>query len=49
MNLGSMYELTYRIRLKEPREEKRFIDEVRCRNGNLTVICCRVAAEGQGL
>ena len=49
VNLGSMYELTYRIRLKEPREEKRFIDEVRCRNGNLTVICCRVAAEGQGL
>ncbi|MEA4891310.1 MAG: DUF4956 domain-containing protein [Peptococcaceae bacterium] len=49
VNLGSMFELTYRIRLKEPRREKELIDGIRCRNGNLTVICCRVSAQEQSL
>ncbi len=40
-NLGSMFELCYMIELKNPAEEKSFIDEIRCRNGNLTVICSR--------
>ena len=40
-NLGSMYELGYNIVLKNASEEKAFIDEIRCRNGNLPVICCR--------
>lgn len=40
-NLGSMYELTYQIRFKDLSEEKKFIDEIRCRNGNLTIICAR--------
>lgn len=38
-NLGSMYELTYDITLKDRKEEKEFIDELRCRNGNLTIVC----------
>lgn len=38
-NLGSMFELKYLIRLKDPKTEKAFIDEIRCRNGNLTVMC----------
>ena len=38
-NLGSMYELDYHITLKDPNKEKEMIDEIRCRNGNLTIIC----------
>lgn len=40
-NLGSMYELCYHIVLKDKTQEKKLIDEIRCRNGNLTVICGR--------
>lgn len=36
-NMGAMYELTYSLELKDPKNEKEFIDEIRCRNGNLTV------------
>ena len=35
-NLGSMYEITYDIELKE-KNEKEFIDELRTKNGNLTI------------
>ena len=38
-NLGSMFELTYDIKLKDANTEKAFIDELRCRNGNLTILC----------
>lgn len=38
-NLGSMYELCYNIKLKDLSHEKAMIDEIRCRNGNLTIIC----------
>lgn len=37
-NLGSLYELTYRVDLKENINEKELIDELRCRNGNLNII-----------
>ena len=40
-NLGSMYELSYHITLKDAKKEKEMIDNIRCRNGNLTVICGR--------
>ena len=43
-NLGSMYELEYHIVLKDLRREKEMLDAIRCRNGNLTVICGRRAA-----
>lgn len=35
-NLGSMYEITYDVIVKE-KEEKKFIDELRTRNGNLNI------------
>lgn len=38
-NLGSMYELQYNIHMKSLSQEKEMIDEIRCRNGNLTIIC----------
>ncbi len=40
-NMGSLYELEYYVTLKDEKQEKEMIDEVRCRNGNLTVICGR--------
>lgn len=40
-NMGSLYELRYQTVLKEKEREKEFLDAVRCRNGNLTVILGR--------
>ena len=37
-NLGSLYELTYTVVLNDGVNEKEFIDELRCRNGNLNII-----------
>lgn len=41
-NMGSLYKLDYRIRLRNDNEEKLFIDELRCRNGNLEITCGKV-------
>lgn len=38
-NMGSLYKLTYHITLKDQAREKSFLDELRCRNGNLDIIC----------
>jgi len=40
-NMGSLYEITYDIILKKDVSEKTFLDEIRCRNGNLTIVCGR--------
>lgn len=40
-NMGSLYELRYHTILKDSAREKEFLDAVRCRNGNLTVILGR--------
>lgn len=45
-NMGSLYRLTYDIRLKTADSEKAFIDELRCRNGNLEILICRQANNG---
>lgn len=42
-NMGSLYELRYRIVLKDENAEKHFLDKLRCRNGNLTIFCGKVA------
>ena len=44
-NMGSLFQLEYLIRLKELSKEKEFIDEIRCRNGNLAIQCGRPALE----
>ncbi len=36
-NMGSLFKLTYHITFREAGREKAFIDELRCRNGNLEV------------
>lgn len=40
-NLGSLIECKYKIILKDSKLEKQMIDELRCRNGNLTILCGR--------
>ncbi len=40
-NMGTLYELNYRITLNKEICIKPFLDEIRCRNGNLNVVCCR--------
>lgn len=40
-NMGSLFKLTYNITLKDIAEEKKFIDELRCRNGNLEISISR--------
>ena len=42
VNMGSMYQITYNIIQKDKNLEKEFIDAVRTRNGNLTVVCGRI-------
>ncbi len=44
-NMGSLYQLTYQIILKDPEKEKSFLDDIRCRNGNLEIICGKVSTE----
>jgi hypothetical protein len=40
-NMGSLFKLTYHINLKDISTEKEFIDELRCRNGNLEISISR--------
>ncbi len=35
--MGSMFRLSYKVQLKNPAEEKAFIDELRTKNGNLEI------------
>ena len=35
--MGSLFKLSYKIELKNKREEKQFIDELRTKNGNLEI------------
>lgn len=48
-NLGSMIELSYTIQLADVSREKDMIDELRCRNGNLTIICARAMTNNDAL
>ena len=41
-NLGTLFQLTYDITLKDVKVEKQFIDEIRVRNANLDILCSRV-------
>ena len=36
-DMGTMYELTYLVEMRNMSQQKAFIDELRCRNGNLTI------------
>lgn len=43
-NMGSLYELQYAIGLRGKSVPKAFLDDLRCRNGNLNIVCGRMAA-----
>ena len=40
-SMGTLYELSYRITLRDERTLKAFMDELRTRNGNLNIACGR--------
>ena len=44
-NLGSMIQLTYDVLLKNSKDEKKFIDDIRVKNGNLEVMIHRMASD----
>jgi len=44
-NMGTLFELTYDINLKSSNVSKQFLDDLRCRNGNLNVICSKAMSE----
>lgn len=44
-NMGSLFELTYRIKLKPKTNEKKFIDALRVKNGNLKVALSHALSE----
>lgn len=42
-DFGALFELTYKIVIKNTVDKKKFLDELRCRNGNLNIsLTCRV-------
>ena len=47
--MGSLFKLTYRIEMKDRREEKTFVDELRCRNGNLEIAISEPFSTGEEL
>ena len=40
-NMGTLYELQYRVTLRDAQVPKAFLDALRCRNGNLNIVCGR--------
>lgn len=45
-NMGSLFELTYLVNLKDI-NEKEFMDEIRCKNGNLLVMLSQELVENE--
>lgn len=39
-DLGSLFELVYRVSMADGIDEKKFLNELRTRNGNLTIMLC---------
>jgi hypothetical protein len=48
VDLGSVYEISYAIAVKEGANEKEFIDELRVRNGNLNIVLVLDRRAGRG-
>lgn len=40
-NMGSLFKIKYEVVFKEASREKEFIDALRCKNGNLEIVCSR--------
>ena len=48
-NLGTLFQLTYDVILKDAKDEKAFIDELRVRNANLDILCSKVVQNPENL
>jgi hypothetical protein len=48
-NMGSLYRLDYRIRIKDASKSREMIDELRCRNGNLEIRIATAAERSEEL
>ena len=48
-NMGSLYKLDYKIEMKDPSAVQEFLDELRCRNGNLEIAVLNNAEGGEEL
>lgn len=48
-NLGSMFELQYDVTLRDPEQEKPFLDALRTRNGNLNILLSRMPGNSEEL
>lgn len=46
-NMGSLYKLFYRVSLKDAKQEKAFIDDLRVLNGNLDILCSRDISDSE--
>ena len=47
VNLGSLFEITYMVNMKKDINEKKFIDDIRCRNGNLKIVLTHSIENGE--
>ena len=48
-NMVSLFKLDYRVVLKDAKKERELIDDLRCRNGNLEILCGRVSVRKEEL
>ncbi len=48
-DMGSLYVITYQIRLLSAESEKALIDDLRVLNSNLPIVCCTHTGEGEEL
>lgn len=48
-NMGSLYKIEYKISMKRAEESKMFLDELRCRNGNLEITLCEAGERSDEL
>jgi len=48
-NMGSMFRLSYKVKLKDDSKQRELIDRIRVRNGNLEVAVLRQEIENRGL
>ncbi len=44
-NMGALYVISYEVVLKNDKDSKKLIDELRCRNGNLSIVLGRPVVE----
>jgi hypothetical protein len=49
LTLGSLFRVEYVITMKDPKQLKKMIDELRTRNGNLEIMCAKAAVDREEL